>query len=107
VQTVSLLDHVHVVTEGLATAFERDFAKVGVPRGEPPRDGMAWTRAILHQPETSSREPWMIRHIDGRRWIGMRVGTFLVDRASRASSRLAAALVFAPSAEVVRLAVVH
>jgi uncharacterized protein YjaZ len=102
VQTVSLLDH--VVSEGLATAFERDFAKVTVPWGEPPPDGLAWTREILQQPETSSLDAWMIRHPDGRRWIGMRVGTFLVDRASSASHQSSAALVFTPSAEIVRLA---
>lgn len=102
VQTVSLLDH--VVTEGLATAFERDFAKVAVPWGEPPPDGMTWTREILQQPETSALDPWMIRHPDGRRWIGMRAGTFLVDRATRASGKTPVALVFAPSAEIVRLA---
>jgi hypothetical protein len=37
----------------------------------------------------------------------MRVGTFLVDRASRASGKSPAQLVFAPSAEIVRLAEVH
>ncbi len=102
VQTISLLDH--VVTEGLATAFERDFAKVVVPWAEPPPDGMGWTREVLDQPETSSLAAWMIRHPDGRRWIGMRVGTLLVDRASRASNRSAAALVFVPPSEILRLA---
>jgi uncharacterized protein YjaZ len=101
-QTTTLRDH--VVSEGLATAFERDFAKVVVPWGEPPPDGMAWTREILGQPETAALDPWMHRHPDGRRWIGMRVGTFLVDRATRASGRSSAALVFTPAGEIVRLA---
>jgi uncharacterized protein YjaZ len=102
VQTISLRDH--VVTEGLATAFERDFAGVAVPWGAPPDDAMGWTREILKQADGARRDEWMIRHPDGRRWIGMRVGTFLVDRASRASGKSSAALVFAPAAEIVRLA---
>jgi hypothetical protein len=102
VQTRTLLDH--VVTEGLATAFERDFGNVDPPWGQPPPDPMAWTREVLSQPETAALDSWMIRHPDGRRWIGMRVGTFLADRAARASSRSSAALVFAPTADVLRLA---
>jgi hypothetical protein len=102
VQTVSLLDH--AVTEGLAIAFERDFGKVDPPWGKAPPDIMAWTREILAQPETSEIDRWMYRHPDGRRWIGMRVGTFLVDRASGSSKKSSAALVFTPPAEIVRLA---
>jgi hypothetical protein len=93
-----------VVTEGLATAFERDFAKVDPPWGQAPPDPIAWTREVLAQPETAAQDAWMIRHPDGRRWIGMRVGTFAADRASKASGRSSAQLVFAPTAEVLRLA---
>lgn len=101
-QTRTLIDH--VVTEGLATAFERDFGKVDPPWGQAPPDPMVWTREVLSQPETAVLDSWMIRHPDGRRWIGMRVGTFLADRAARASGRSSAALVFAPTADVLRLA---
>ncbi len=102
VQTTSLLDH--VVTEGLATAFERDTAKVAVPWGEPPDDAMAWTREVLRQPDAAVLHEWMIRHPDGRRWIGMRVGTFLADRAGRSSGKPPRALAFTPTAEILRLA---
>jgi uncharacterized protein YjaZ len=102
VHTVSFVDH--IVTEGLATAFERDFGKADPPWGKAPPEVTAWTREVLEQPDTSELGPWMIRHPDGRRWIGMRVGTSLVDRASRASGRSSAALVFASTEEVVRLA---
>ena len=101
-QTRTLLDH--VVTEGLATAFERDLGKVDPPWGQAPPDPMVWTREVLSQPETAVLDSWMIRHPDGGRWIGMRVGTFLADRAARASGRSSAALVFAPTADVLRLA---
>jgi hypothetical protein len=98
VATVSLSDH--VVTEGLATAFERDFAKVDPPWGRPPSE--AWVDEILSQPPDADVHAWMIRHADGRRWIGMRVGTMLVDRASRASGRSPASLVFTPTADILR-----
>jgi uncharacterized protein YjaZ len=101
----ALLDE--VVAEGLATAFERDVGKVDPPWGRPPPDPEEWTREILRQPAGADRTQWLIRHPDGRRWIGMRVGTFLVDRATRASGRSAAALVAAPTAEVLRLAEVQ
>jgi hypothetical protein len=102
VQSRSLIDR--VVAEGLATAFERDIAGVDPPWGTAPPEIMAWTREILAQPEASDPEPWMSRHPDGRRWVGMRVGTFLVDRARRSSGKTAADLVFTPSNEIVRLA---
>jgi uncharacterized protein YjaZ len=102
ITTRSLLDR--VVTEGLATAFERDVAKVDPPWGQPPPEILEWTREILRQPDGADPTMWLIRHPDGRRWIGMRVGTFLVDRATRASGRSPAALVSAPTAEILRLA---
>lgn len=95
-----------VVHEGLATAFERDFAGVDPPWGHAPPEGeaLAWTDELLHQPPGADPTPWMIRHSDGRRWVGMRVGTLLVDRARKASGRTAAQLVAAPTGEVLRLA---
>jgi len=101
----SLLDR--VVAEGLATAFERDFAKVDPPWGKPPPEIMDWVREILRQPDATDQEPWMSRHPDGRRWIGIRVGTFLVDRASRASGKTPADLVFVSSSDVLRMADVN
>jgi uncharacterized protein YjaZ len=98
----SLIDH--VVSEGLATAFERDFGKVDPPWGKPPPEVMEWTREILRQTEPADQAAWLIRHPDGRRWVGMRVGTFLVDRATRSSGRSSAALVFASTTEIVSLA---
>jgi hypothetical protein len=93
-----------VVSEGLATAFERDVGKVDPPWGRAPPEVMEWTREVLRQPDQADRTTWLRRHPDGRRWIGMRVGTFLVDRATRASGTSAAALVGTPTAEILRLA---
>ena len=98
----SLMDS--VVTEGMATAFERDFGKVDPPWGVAPPEVMEWTRELLDQPDLAPRDAWLSRHPDGRRWVGIRVGTFLVDRAVKASGRSAAELVTTPTAEILRLA---
>lgn len=102
VQPRSLVDR--VVNEGLATAFERDFAKIDPPWGRPGPEMMDWAAEILRQPDTTEADSWMYRHPDGRRWIGMRVGTFLVDRASRSTGKTPADLVFAASGDIVGLA---
>jgi hypothetical protein len=93
-----------VLTEGLATAFERDFGKANPPWGVAPPDVMDWTREVLLQPETTPHEHWLSQHPDGRRWIAHRVGTFLADRATRASGLSAVELVITPTEEIVRLA---
>lgn len=93
-----------VVTEGMAIAFERDAAKVAPPWGKDGPELEAWTHELLQQPPDSPWSDWLHRHPDGRRWIGMRAGTRLVDRASRASGRAPAALVASPTEEILKLA---
>jgi hypothetical protein len=44
------------------------------------------------------------RHPDGRRWVGMRAGTYLVDRAMKASGQSAADLVSSSTKAVVEMA---
>lgn len=102
VTTRSLRDR--VVTEGLATAFERRYRNSEPLWGAPTPEIAAWTEEIARQPASADPGAWMIRHADGRRWVGMRVGTHLVDRASRASGKTPAALVFTSTAEIFRLA---
>lgn len=94
----------HVVTEGLAIAYERAHLPSVPPWGEAPPAPLEWWAELRAVPEPADVPAWMIRHPDGRRWIGMRVGTFLVERATKTSGRSAAKLVFAPTEEVVRLA---
>ena len=97
------------ITEGLATAFERDFAKVDPPWGKAPPEILDWTRELLRQPGESSDPftPGRRQEGEGRRWVATRVGTYLVDRASRASGKSAADLVFASTSEILALADVH
>jgi uncharacterized protein YjaZ len=100
----TLMDH--VVTEGLATAFERDFAGVSPPWSHYSDDAAKWVEELLVQPPTARRQDWLSQHPDGRRWIGMRAGTYLADRAMKALNRTSAELVSTPTAEILVAAAV-
>jgi hypothetical protein len=99
---VTLMDH--VVSLGMATAFERDAGGKSYPWGQYPAEVTAWVTELIALPATDDLNHWMFRHPDGRRWVGIRAGTYLVDRAMNASGKSAAELVSLPSSEVIRLA---
>jgi len=92
------------VNEGLATAFERDYGGAPTPWGTYPSDVEAWTREFLALPADAPSRQWMYQHPDGRRWIGFRVGTYLADRAVRASGLSLAQLATMPTDKVIALA---
>ena len=98
----SLMDH--VVSEGMASAFERDHAGARYPFSQYPDNVAAWLAELAVLPGSADLNQWMFRHPDGRRWIGFRVGTYLVDRAMAASDRSSADLAAAPTACVLELA---
>jgi hypothetical protein len=58
------------VSEGLATAFERDFAHAKVPFGEDPANAAGWLLELQAVSPGENDSIWMSRHPDGRRWIG-------------------------------------
>lgn len=91
------------ICEGLATAFERDFAGSSPPWGAYPHDVMSWVEEIAVLDNTAPYEQWMFQHPDGRRWIGYRAGTFIVDEATNRSGLDAALLVTTPFLEVLAL----
>ena len=93
-----------VIDEGLATAFERDFGDAPTPWGTYPPDVADWVKELMALPPNASMTSWLSRHPDGRRWIGLKAGTYLADRAMRASGKSATELVSTPSAEVIQLA---
>jgi hypothetical protein len=93
-----------VITEGMATVFERDFAGVSPPWSMYPANVTDWVSEILALPPDASRDYWLRKvHPDGRRWIGMRAGAYLVDRATRAAGTSAADLVSTSTANVIDL----
>ena len=93
-----------VISEGLATAFERDFAGAIYPWSEYPDDVSDWLAELLALPPSAPRNHWMFRHPDGRRWIGLRAGTYIVDRAITESGKSAAHLVATPTEDIIRVA---
>lgn len=98
IETHTLIDR--VISEGLATAFERDFAGVSPPWGQYPDEVAKWVDELLAQPPTAKPDEWLIRHPDGRRWIGMRAGTYLVDVAMKKLNRTSAELASTPTSEI-------
>ena len=103
ITSATLMDE--VITEGLATVFERDVAGVSPPWGTYPDNVPAWVSELVALPPGADGSYWLrARHPDGRRWIGMRAGSYLVDRATTASGRSAADLVSASTDDVVSLA---
>lgn len=93
-----------VVSEGLATAFERDAGGRLPPWGQYSQEAPALVAELLQLPLNAPYKQWMYRHPDGRRWIGYQAGTFIADQAI-ASSRLSAAdLVLVPTNEILRMA---
>lgn len=93
-----------VVSEGLATVFEREVAGRHTPWGEYPAEVDTWVEELMALPVTAPYLPWMIQHTDGRRWIGYRAGTYIAERAIRASGTSSAGLVHTPTEEILRIA---
>lgn len=93
-----------VVSEGLATAFEREATGIRPPYGEYPDEVDDWVHELLELPTSASYVDWMFVHPDGRIWIGYRAGTYIADQASKASGKSASELVHAPSDEIMRMA---
>ena len=93
-----------MVAEGLATVFERDAAGMSPPWGTYPDNVREWVEELLSPSTAYTTAEWMYRHPDGRRWVGMRAGTYVADQATRRSGKSAAELVNAPAADILRLA---
>lgn len=90
-----------VVSSGLATAFERDLAGSAPPWGAYPPEASAWLAQVLALPPDA--EPGALPR-GGPRWMSIKVGTYLADRAVAASGRSVAGLISAPADEIIRLA---
>jgi hypothetical protein len=103
IRRASLMDH--VVAEGLGTAFERDFAAVRPPWGDYPADAVAWVAELRRLPKDAPMPLWVYgKHEDGRRWVGLRAGTYLADRASKALGKTSAELVLTPTEAILEAA---
>jgi hypothetical protein len=92
-----------VVAEGLATAFARDAAGHQAPWADYPEEVKDWVGELQAASKPSAPTDnlqWLVRHADGRRWIGYRAGTYICDQAMTRSQSSAADLVNQPTAEI-------
>jgi len=93
-----------VIFEGMATAFERDFAGAEPPWGQYPENVDAWVdELLLMRPETQPTD-WAAFERDDRRRLRYRAGTYLVDQAMKRLHRSSAELVSTPTAEILKAA---
>ncbi len=90
------------ISEGLATVFERDYAGAAAPWGKYPAEVSAWAAELRALPPSASRQEWLFRHPDGRRWIGFKVGTYLVEHALSSTGKSLLTLTYAGTEEIVR-----
>ena len=92
-----------VVSEGLATAFERDVAGSSPPWGKYPAEVADWDVELRALPDDADFMQWMVLHDDGRRWIGYRTGTYIADQAIAMTGKTAAELATTSTDEILRL----
>lgn len=93
-----------IVSEGMAIAFERDFAKARRPWAQYSNADTARAAEILAMPDDLTWGAWLTADRQGRRWAGQRAGTFVVDRAAKAMNLNAAQMATIPTEEVIRVA---
>lgn len=82
------------VFEGAASAFERRAAELA-PWAYYDQDVTDLAQELFSQSTTVSMRDWMFEHPDGRKWIGFRVGAYLVDCALASGSFSEATLAMA------------
>jgi hypothetical protein len=88
------------VREGLALAFERDCARSWNPRGRYGDEAAQWVDELRDAPEDLPIDQWTERNAHGRQWVVERAGTYLVDRALRATGKSASELATTPTAVI-------
>lgn len=93
-----------IVSEGMAIAFERDFAKVARPWGQYSQADEHRVAEILAMPDDQAWGAWLKADRPGRRWAGQRAGTYIVDRASSVTRLNAAQMATMPTEDVIRSA---
>jgi len=93
------------IMEGLATVFERDYAKVDPLWGRyDPAETADWLTEIQAADNALDFYEYMFKHPDGRRWIGYKVGCYIVDAAKQNSKKSVLELTRLECSEILGLA---
>jgi hypothetical protein len=88
------------ISEGMATAFERDFAQANYPWGQYPDNVASWVETLLTLPDDEKRNAWISQQPNGGRWVTYRAGTYIVDQAMKKLGKTSAELVSMPTPEI-------
>lgn len=95
------------IMEGLATVFEREYSERGKPLWADYDSSVikSWFKEIVSVTKKSfSWRDYMYRHPDGRRWMGYKVGTWIVDEAIINSGKNIEELTLCTNEEILDLA---
>lgn len=99
----SFLDH--CVFEGLATVFARDRAGDNALWGQyDEKDVKRWLEEVKKHADMSNYGDYMFKHPDGRRWIGYKTGTYIIDQAVKKSGKSVEQLSELQCKDILRLA---
>jgi uncharacterized protein YjaZ len=93
------------ILEGIACVFEREYSKLGSPLWakydtEVIKD---WFNEV-NKDILSNWDDYMFLHPDGRRWIGYKVGTWIVDNAMKNSKKTIESITKLECSEIIELA---
>jgi hypothetical protein len=75
------------VMEGLATVFTRDYTGEKAGWADYPKNVSDWLYELIDKNDMFYWQEYMFKHADGRRWIGYKVGTYIIDQALERSGK--------------------
>ena len=75
------------VLEGLATVFTRDYANEDAKWAKYPKNVKEWLKEIVSKKNQIDYGQYMYAHTDGRKWVGYKVGTYIIDQAMKNSGK--------------------
>ena len=94
----------YMISRGLETVFSRDFAATTYPWTTYPPEVADWVTELMALPGDAPFSEWRSQRPDGRRWVGVKAGTCLVDRAIQASGKSVVDFVSTPADEIIKMA---
>jgi uncharacterized protein YjaZ len=95
----------YCIIEGLATVFERDYTGYNPPWGEyKESETKDWVKEIKGLGNNYVWSQYMFLHPDGRKWIGYKTGTYIVDQALKNSKKTISELTKLEYKEILKLA---
>lgn len=95
------------VMEGLATVFAREYAGDDALWSHQVENVSNWIKEIIEQGANININDYMYSHPDGRRWIGYKVGTYIVDKAIKNSEKSVVDLTQMECLDILKLAKIN